>query len=84
LQKKTYKKYENDAKNVQMWVTENKETIFLNLHGSNMPFTNGIQTKWQKEMMLYHGHESGVSIDATFGTNDKKVTIFFNFRDTLL
>ncbi len=26
--------------------------------------------------MLHHGHESGVSIDATFGTNDKKATSF--------
>jgi hypothetical protein len=30
------------------------------LHGGNMPFTIGIQIKWQKEMMLRHGHESGV------------------------
>jgi hypothetical protein len=76
-----------------MWVIENKETIFfyqkssvqveVNLHGGNMPFTIGIQTKWQKEMMLHHGHESGVFIDVTFGTNDKKVAISFYFKDTL-
>ncbi len=30
-----------------------------------------------------HGHESGVSIDATFGTNNKKVAISFYFKDTL-
>ncbi len=47
-----------------------------------MPFTIGIQTKWQKEMMLCHGHESGVSINVTFGTNNKKVAISFYFRDT--
>ncbi len=31
--------------------------------------------------MLCHGHESGVSIDATFGTNDKKIIAFLCFRD---
>jgi len=75
-----------------MWVTENWEKVFFyqeynvqvegNLHEGNMPFTIGIQTKWQKEMMLRHGHESGVSINVTFGTNNKKVAISFYFRDT--
>jgi hypothetical protein len=37
-----------------------------------MPFTIGIQTQWQREMMLQCFHESGVSIGATFGTNDEK------------
>jgi hypothetical protein len=41
-----------------------------------MFFTIAIQTEWHKKMMLHHGHESGVSIDATFGTNDKKATSF--------
>jgi hypothetical protein len=77
-----------------MWVIKNREKVFFyqessiqveqNLHGGNMPFTIGIQTKWQKEVMLCHGHESGVSIDVTFfGTNDKKVAISLYFRDTL-
>jgi len=39
----------------------------------NMPFTLGIQTPWQKEMMIEHEHQGGVIIDATFGTNEKKV-----------
>jgi hypothetical protein len=92
LAKKTYKKDENDAKNVQMWVTENKETIFFyqessvqiegNLHGGNMPFTISIQTKWKKEMILHHGHENGVSIDATF-RKQQKVAISLYFKDTL-
>jgi hypothetical protein len=82
LIKETYKKYENDAKSIKMCVIENRNKVFFyqefnvqvegNLHGGNMPFTIGIQTKWQKEMMLHHGHESGISIDATFKTNDKR------------
>jgi len=65
-----------------MWVIKNRETIFFyqessvqvegNLHGGNMFFTIGIQTKWQKETMPHHGHENGVYIDATFRTNDKR------------
>ncbi len=75
-------------------VIENREKVFFyqesnvqvkgNLHGGNMPFTIGIQIKWQKEMMLRHGHESGVSIDVTFGTNDKKLAISLYFRVTLV
>jgi hypothetical protein len=52
LTKETYKKNENDAKSVWMWVIKNKEKVFFyrefsvqvegNLHGGNMPFTIGI------------------------------------------
>jgi hypothetical protein len=89
----TYKKDENDVKSVKMWIIENREKDFFyqesnvqvegNLHGGNTPFTISIQTKWQKEMMLRHDHESGVFIIVTFRTNDKKVTISLYFRDTL-
>jgi phosphoribosylformimino-5-aminoimidazole carboxamide ribonucleotide (ProFAR) isomerase len=86
LAKETYKKHENDAKNVQMWVSKNKDKVFFyqeskvevegTLQGCNMSFIISIQTEWQKEMMFSHGHESGVSIDVTFGTNDKKIIAF--------
>jgi hypothetical protein len=66
-----------------MWVAKNKDQVSFyqksggqvegNFLNSHMPFTINIQTKWQKQMLLQHGHESGVSIDATFGINDKKV-----------
>jgi hypothetical protein len=39
----------------------------------NMPFTFSIQTPWKKEMMIENGHQRGVVVDATFGTNEKKV-----------
>jgi hypothetical protein len=66
LAKETYKKHKNDAQSVQMWVIENKDKVFFyqksglqvhgGLQGSNMPFTIGIQTDWQREMMLRCGH----------------------------
>jgi hypothetical protein len=43
------------------------------LSNQNMPFTLGIQTPWQREMMIERGHQGGVKVDATFGTNEKKV-----------
>jgi len=39
--------------------------------GQNMPFIMGIQTPWQREMMIEHEHQKGVVVDATFGTNEK-------------
>ena len=41
--------------------------------GFNMPFTIGIQDKWQWKMMLMYGHNWDVSADATFKVNEKKM-----------
>ncbi len=38
----------------------------------NMLFTLGIQTPWQREMMIEHGHQGGVLVDAAFGTIEKR------------
>ncbi len=38
----------------------------------NMPFTLGFHIPWQRETMIEQGHQRGVAIDATFGTNEKK------------
>jgi hypothetical protein len=43
------------------------------LTGQNMPFILGIQTPWQREMMIEHGHQRGVVVDVTFGTDEKKM-----------
>jgi hypothetical protein len=80
LAKEMYKKHENDTQSVHMWVAANRDNIFFNhktnvevddggYQSCNMPFTIGIQIEWQQYMILQHGHESGVIIDATFETN---------------
>jgi hypothetical protein len=66
-----------------MWVQQNTNSVFyyqatrIEVDGGfswqNMPLTLNIQTPWQREMMIEHGHQGGVAIDATFGTNKKKV-----------
>jgi hypothetical protein len=57
LAKKTYKKHENDAQSVRMWVVENKYNVFFyqesggqvegNFQNSHMSFTIGIQIEWK-------------------------------------
>ena len=39
----------------------------------DLPFTLGVQTKWQLEMMAKIGHNSALSINATFGTDQTRV-----------
>jgi hypothetical protein len=87
LAQETYMLHKNDAQSVRMWVQRNPEKVFYysesnqrnhvkvqgELTGENMPFTIAIHTEWQKQMMLKHEHRGGISVDATFGTNDKKV-----------
>jgi hypothetical protein len=63
----TYKRDNNDAKSVRMWVQEHPFLVFyykesgVHVRGAitreNIPFTIGIQTSWQQEMMLKHGHK---------------------------
>ena len=86
LAKETYKRDNNDAKSVRMWVQEHPHLVFyykesgLHVRGAitrgNFPFTIGIQTSWQQDMMLKHGHKKVVSIDATFATNENKVSVW--------
>lgn len=62
---------------VRMWTTENPNIIFYYQKHSlkdlnsqtqdNSPFTLGIQTGWQLEMMAKSGQNYALSIDATFG-----------------
>lgn len=80
-----YKKHDNDAESVRMWVRENRESVFYYqdpgtrvdgaLTSENVPFVIGIQTPFQTRMMLKHGHDSIVAIDGTFATNNKKVCV---------
>jgi hypothetical protein len=79
----TYMLHPNDAQSVRMWRQRHPESVFYysetgdhvrgELSADNMPFTLGIQTPWQRKMMVLHGNKGGVSVDATFGTNEKKV-----------
>ena len=79
----TYWLHPNDALSVWMWVESNGDFVFYyketaklgpgGLQAHNVPFVIGIQTPWQKETMLKFGHNSGVAINATFGTSAKKV-----------
>jgi len=56
-----------------LYYQETRIEVDGGLIGQNMPFTFGIQTSWQREMMIERGHQGGVAVDATFKTNEKKV-----------
>jgi hypothetical protein len=47
------------------------------------PFTLGIQTLWQTKTMKKYGHNSSVSFDATFGTNQRWVHFIHYFTSTI-
>ena len=76
-------KHPSDPISVRMWSLENPASVFyyqehalmdLNSYTQNeSPFTIGIQTEWQLEMMDKFGHNSALSIDATFGTTQTRV-----------
>ena len=73
----------SDPISVRMWTLEHPNKMFfypkhalmdLNYSPQNdAPFTIGIHTKWQLEMMEIFGHNNALSIDATFGTSQTQV-----------
>jgi hypothetical protein len=88
LRKNIYEKHPNDTESVRLWVQANPDQVFFyqefgdmktallgELNGENMPFVIRIQNQFQFHMMLEHGHESAISLDATFGTNQPKVQL---------
>jgi hypothetical protein len=62
----------NDFKSVRMWMELFPENVFM-WHEedtiTSLPFILGIQTPWQREMMIKFGHKGAISMDATHGTN---------------
>ena len=96
---KTYMLNKNDAKSVHMWLQQHQDMVFFycnsnivvdgELTRSNVPFTIGIQDNWQWKMMLMHGHNRVVSVDAMFGVNEKRYahnhnSLHYNFGPLLL
>lgn len=83
LAKELWEKHPRDALSVRMWTLENQESWYhYNEYGNiqlndpppnDDPFCLAIQTDWQLEMMVRHGHQRALSMDATFGTNEPKV-----------
>ena len=79
-----WEKHPSDPISVRMWVVENPENVFyyqehslldINSHVQNdSPFTLGVQSRWQLEMMVKFGHNSAFSIDSTFGTSQTRVS----------
>jgi hypothetical protein len=83
LAQETYELHKKNATSICMWFKKNTNSMFYyqkvgvemdgGLIGQNMPFILGIQTPWQREMIIEHWHQGGVAIDANFQTNEKNV-----------
>lgn len=81
-----WEKHPSDPISVRMWVHENPDSVFfykehslLNLNNTNqedIPFSLGIQTEWQQQLMARFGHNSAIAIDTTFGTNQTRVCCY--------
>ena len=78
-----WQKHPTDPISVKMWIEENPELVFCyREHGlldlnhikqDDTPFTLGIQTPWQLQMLVKFGHNNALSFDATFGTSNTRV-----------
>lgn len=81
----TWMKHKKETVSIRLWKDENiKEVFFYQEHGlldvnkkeqEDSPFTLGFQTVWQKTMLVKFGHQSAISIDATFDTSHSRVSI---------
>ena len=79
-----WEKHPKDPISVRMWTMENPENVFYyQEHGlmdlnsqvqDDSPFTLGIQTEWQLQMMAKFGFNNALSVDATFGTSQTRVS----------
>ena len=71
--------HHNDFDSVKMWALEHPNDIFI-WHEKDdvieLPSILGIQTSWQKAMMLKYGHNGAIAMDATFEINISKYPLF--------
>ena len=91
-----WEKHPSDPISVRMWTMENPDSVFYYQEHSLMdlnsvlqedsPFTLGIQTEWQLQMMAKFGNNNALSLDATFGTSQTRVShgclSFIDFQRT--
>jgi len=83
-----WQKHSKEPITIKMWVMENFEPTFYYVEHALMdfnctsqddtPFILGIQTLWQLKMMSKFGSHSSISFEATFGTNQSRVSVFLS------
>lgn len=81
LETLTWRLHADDAESVRLWTVQNPELVVWYQQGADVvgaprqPFTLLVQTPWQLEQLVKHGHGSVLCMDATFGTNKWKVIL---------
>jgi hypothetical protein len=88
-----WQKHRKDPISVRMWVLENLDFVFYYVEHASLdlnipiqddtPFTLGIQTVWQCEMISKYGQGSAIAFDTTFGTNLCRVWQHFRFCEVI-
>ena len=75
--------HSNDATSIKLWVEQNPESVLcysgqkLSNHGTELePFLLGICTQWQREILAKYGNKRPLCLDATFGTNQYKFSLY--------
>lgn len=81
-----WQKHSSDPRSIKMWVDKNPDSVFCYKEHSllelnkkkqgDTPFTLGIQSPWQPQMLVKFDHSSALSFDATFGTFETRVLHF--------
>lgn len=68
---------DSDESSVQAWVQRHqKHVFFFQANSGSEPFILGIQTDWQLQQMLHHGHSGSIASHSTFGSKKLKVLLF--------
>ena len=87
IDESTYKFHKNDAESVRLWVQRNQDSVFFyeqQNEAEGTAFSLGLQSSWQLDMLVKHGHQSIICMDATHGTNQWKVRANQNLRLNLV
>ncbi|GLJ52010.1 hypothetical protein SUGI_1105570 [Cryptomeria japonica] len=66
------RKHVHDATSILEWKKQDeaKKKKFQQPQGADRPFIMGIQTTWMLDMMVRFSHDSIISMDSTFATNN--------------
>lgn len=81
FERSTFKLHPQDSESVRLWVMQHPELVLDyqqgvdRVGGLRQPFGVLVQTPWQLEQLVQHGHGKVLCMDATFGTNKWKVMI---------
>ena len=76
IEQETYRFHDDDAESTRQWVQRNQSRVFFYEEANEAretAFSLGLMSDWQLDMLVKHGHQKVICMDATHGTNRWKV-----------